>query len=245
MYASINALRRDVGRRLRRGEHMVLYGPYGSGKSTLIANLETRLTEAGVSCARAAETHSLEDITLALEQAFPSVVTLEVWPRTQPKLWKAAELQGAVLLLDHLTDVTKAMVECLHGLCGNVGVLTAVDSEIELERQRMKPSRLGALSVRMPPVSNAVLRGLLQTRCSHLHVPLPDADAERRLVHAAGGRPGWILKCAELQTQGRYRQGAQLFVSELSTDTEVALRELALGMLPPSNGVGSPNDVSQ
>jgi hypothetical protein len=169
---------------------MVLYGPYGSGKSTLITSLETRLTDAGVSCARAAATHSLEDITLALEQAFPSVVTLDVSRRTHPKLWKAAELQGGVLLLDHLTDVSSGMVEFLHSLCGDVGVLTAVDTEVELERQRMKPSRLGALSVRMPPVSNALLRELLQARCAHLHVPLPGPDAERRLVHAADGRPG-------------------------------------------------------
>lgn len=223
---------------------MVLYGPYGSGKSTLIADLETRLTDAGVSCARAAATHSLDDITLALEQAYPAADVLEV-PRgaLRPRLWKAADLQGGVLLLDHLTDISNAMVGFLHGLCGNVGVLTAVDSEVELERRRMRPARLGALSVRMPPVSAALLRELLQARCAHLHVPLPGPDAERRLVRAADGRPGWILKCVELQTQSHYRQGEELFVSELSADTEIALRELALSMLPPSEAMDPHDDV--
>jgi energy-coupling factor transporter ATP-binding protein EcfA2 len=223
---------------------MVLYGPNGSGKSTLIDYLQTRLTEAGVACARAAATQSLDDITLALTQAYPSADALEV-ARPAMRLWNATDLQGSVLLLDHLTDVSDAMVGFLHGLCGDVGVLTAVDREVELERPRMKPSQLGALSVRMPPVSTTLLRELLQAQCMHLHVPLPGPDDERRLLRAALGRPGWIIKCVELLTQGEYRQGEQIFVSELSADTEIALRELALGMRPPNDAAGRSHEAFQ
>jgi hypothetical protein len=231
MYASINALRRDVGRRLRRGEHMVLYGACGSGKSTLLGDLQARLVGAGIVCARAAQTRGLGDITRALDLAFPAVDTLDVPQRTaQPRLWKAADLQGGVLLLDHLTDVSNVMVSFLRKLRG--GVLTAVDTEVEQERHRMKPWRLGALSMRMPPLPPTLLRELLQARCAELHVPLPGADAVEQLLRAARGRPGWVLKCVELQAQGHYRQGEQIFVSELSYDTENALRDVALGMAP-------------
>jgi energy-coupling factor transporter ATP-binding protein EcfA2 len=234
MYANINALRRDVGRRLRRGEHMVLYGGHGSGKSTLLVDLETRLSKAGVACAHAATTHNLDDITRALEQAFPAVNTLDVPQRTaQPRAWKSADLQGGVLLLDHLTDVSNVMVRFLRRLRGGViGVLTAVDTEVEEERRRMKPWRLGALSMRMPPLPGALLRQLLQARCAELHVPMPGPDVEQRLLRAANGRPGWILQCVELQARGHYRQGEQIFVAELSDDTENALRHLALGTTP-------------
>jgi hypothetical protein len=244
MYANITALRRDVGRRLRRGEHLVLYGPHGSGKSTLLADLETRLVSAGIPCARAAATHSLDDITRALAQAYPAVGTLEVPGVTaRPRLWKTADLHGGVLLLDHLTDVSNAMVRFLRRLSGITGVLTAVDLEVDQERRRMKPWRLGALSARMPPVSAALLRELLQAQCADLQIPLPSPGAEWQLVDAARGRPGWILKCVELQTQGRYRQGEQLFVSELCSDTEFALRQLALSMMGPSEIMDPPDEA--
>ncbi len=240
MHPNINALRRDVGRRLRRGEHMVLYGPCGSGKSTLLADLETRLTAAGIPCARAGATHSLDDITRALEQAYPDAGTVEVPPRgAQPRLWNVADLQGGVLLLDHLTDVSNAMIRFLRRLRG-VGVLTVVDVEVECARRRMKPWRLGALSMRMPAVPDALLRELLQARFTDLHVPLPGPDVEQRLVRAARGRPGWILKCVELQTQDRYWQGAQLFVSALSSDAEIALRQVALSMLSSNEAIDPP-----
>jgi energy-coupling factor transporter ATP-binding protein EcfA2 len=232
MYANIKALRRDAGRRLRRGEHMVLYGARGSGKSTLLVDLQTRLTEAGVACAMAATTHSLDDITRALEQAFPAANGLDVPPR----VLKRADLQGGVLLLDHLTDVSNVMVRFLRKLRGGViGVLTAVDTEVEQERPRMKPWRLGALSMRMPPLPAALLHELLQARCAELHVPLPGPDAEQQLLRAANGRPGWILQCVELQASGHYRQGEQIFVAELSDETENALRHLALGRRPSGN----------
>jgi energy-coupling factor transporter ATP-binding protein EcfA2 len=228
MYPNINALRRDVGRRLRRGEHMVLYGPFGSGKSTLLADLATRLRGAGVPCAHATSTHSLDDITRALEK-IPAAVDAQGSTRSRalPQSRTIAEFQNAVLLLDHLTDVSNAMVGFLRRF--RAGVLTAVDIDIELEQRHLKPWRLGALSIRMPPVSAALLHELLQVQCTDQHVPLPSPDDEVRLVGAAFGRPGWILKCVDLQAQGRYRQGEQLLVSELSCDTENALRQLAHG----------------
>jgi hypothetical protein len=212
---------------------MVLYGASGSGKSTLLVDLERRLTEAGVACAHAATTHSLDDITRALEQVFPAENTLDVPQRmARPRAMRFANLQGGVLLLDHLTDVNNLMVRLLHRLRGVIGVLTAVDTEVEQERHRMKPWRLAALSMRMPPFPAALLRELLHARCAKLHVSLPGPDAEQQLLRAANGRPGWILQCVDLQAQGHYRQGEQIFVAELSDDTENALRHLALGMKP-------------
>jgi hypothetical protein len=83
------------------------------------------------------------------------------------RLWRAADLRGDALLLDHLIDVRNAMVGFLRHLHGGVvGVFLAVDVEVERERQRMKPWRLGALCVRMPPTSAQRLRQLLWSRCA-------------------------------------------------------------------------------
>jgi energy-coupling factor transporter ATP-binding protein EcfA2 len=242
MYSNINALRRDVGRRLRRGEHMVVYGPCGSGKSTLLADLEMRLTSAGVCCARATSTRGLQDITRALERAYPATLQAS-HPTSHVWLSRTADLQGGVLLLDHLTDVSAAMVRFLHGLCGTVGALSAVDTEVGEERPRMNPRRLSALAMCMPPVSATRLRELLEAQCAAVQVPVPGPDAEQQLVRAAHGRPGWILKCVELLAQGDYWQGPQLFVSAVSSDTENALRQSVLSMMTPNDSVDPSDDM--
>lgn len=235
MYPNTEILRRDVSRRLRRGENMVLYGPHGIGKTTLLLDLEARLRKAGIPCGRSAHTGGLDDVTRALEAAYPTVDTALLTRRgARSQLWQAADIKSGVLLLDHLTDVTNAMVSYLRRLRGGlVGVLTAVDVEIEKERWRMKPWRMGALSVRMPLASADLLRELLHRSSTQLGLPQLEPDIERRLVRAAEGRPGWILECTRLQTQRQYWQGSQLFVSILCTDTEIALRQGSLDMLPP------------
>jgi len=115
--------------RLGRGEHLALYGPRGSGKSAVLADLHTRLSRARVPCALSASTSSLDDITRALEQAYPWVQTLEVTRRAaRSRLWWAADQRFGVLLLDHLSEVSNAMVGFLRRLHGRVvGVLSAVD----------------------------------------------------------------------------------------------------------------------
>jgi energy-coupling factor transporter ATP-binding protein EcfA2 len=230
MYPSTQALRRDVSMRLRRGEHLVLYGPRGIGKTTLLSDLGARLRPKGIPCARSNVTACLDDITRALEEAYPGVDTLQVERRTaRARLCKAADLKSGVLLLDHLTDVSNAMVGFLRRLRGGiVGVLAAVDVDVERERQRMTPWRLGALSVRMTRTPAARLRHVFRTRCDELELPRLRSEMERKIVRAAHGRPGWILRCAELEADPRYWRGEQLFVNLLCTDTEVALRQSPL-----------------
>lgn len=235
MYTSVRSLRADLIERLRHGEHLVLYGPRGSGKSTLLADVETRLIRERVPCARSKATRCLNDITCTLEGAYPAVNTSEVTRRAaRARLWRAADLRGGVLLLDHLTDVSNAMVGFLRRLHGGVvGVLGAIDVEVERERQRMKPWRLGALSVRMPRTSAPQLRQLLRTQCADFDLPPPGRRIETRLLRAARGRPGWILQCAQLETQSRYWRDDRLSVALLCADTEIALRQGALN-LPPT-----------
>jgi hypothetical protein len=102
-----------------------------------------------------------------------------------------------VLLLDHLTDVSNAMVGFLRRLHGGVvGVLLAADFEVERERRRMKPWRLDALSVRMPPTSAPRLSQLPRATCTELRLLPIGPQIELQLLRAARGRPGWILQCA-------------------------------------------------
>ena len=229
MRSDYRTLCRQLGGRLGRGEHLVLFGPRGIGKSTLLAELEGRLRDGGMPCARAPATRCLNDITRALEQAYPTVETHAIARRTaRARLWNAADLRRGVLLLDHLTEVSDAMVSFLRRLHGGVlGVLSVVDVEVERERRHMRPWRLGATRIRMPRAPNSALRELLRTRCTELGSPVPASETERRLLRAARGRPGWVIACAQRLAGVRYWQGRELFVTVLCTDTEIALRQAA------------------
>ena len=225
--------------RLRSGEHLVLYGPRGVGKSTLLAELERRFVDLRVPCGRSSITTSLESITHALEQAYPAVETREVRRRTARwRLWSAADARAGVILLDHLDCVSNAMVSFLrrrlHG--GIVGVLSAVDVDDQREREQMRPWRLGALSVRIPLTPRRQLRRLLLTRCRSLRLPVLHPDDEHRLINASRGRPGWIVQCTALARDQRYWSHERLLLSVLCMDAEVVVRYGTLDLLrPPAN----------
>jgi hypothetical protein len=228
----------DLERRLLHGEHLTLFGPRGSGKSTLLTRLHSRFIAAGIPCAYSSITTSLDDITRALERAYPEALSEDISRRAaRSRLWMAADQRFGILLLDHFSSVSNAMVFLLKRLHGKIaGVLTAVDIDNQRERSRIRrPSRYGAMSVKMPLTSTRQLRRLLYTLTGGLGL-LPLAPAiEQRLLESARGRPGWIVKCMELACQPRYWCEHGLLVRTLCVDTEAVVRYQALHMLrPPS-----------
>jgi energy-coupling factor transporter ATP-binding protein EcfA2 len=218
---------------VRRGEHLILYGPRGSGKSTLVSELHARLATASTPCGVAQYTACLDDITRAMEAAYPEVNTQTIARRTaRARLWHVADQRGCVLLLDHLTKVSTAMVGFCRRLRGGVaGILFVVDVDVERERQRMRAKRL-AVSVRMPHASIRQLRKLLRSRCAE-HRLLVGRKMEGQILHAAQGRPGWIVQCTTLIPQTRYWHEGQLYPTLLCTDTEIMLRQDHLRLLAP------------
>lgn len=230
--------------RLVRGEHLMLLGPRGSGKSSVLQNLHAQLHRMGVPCAYCPVTASLDHITCALERAYPGVATGDIARRTaRARLWKAADGRPGVLLLDEFCGVSSAMVSFLRRLHGKIaGVLSAVDVDDEPQRRAVRPWRYGALSVRMPLASRPQLRKLLLARAADLGLSEFDVPAQERFLTAARGRPGWIIECAALARQPRYWCKHGPLVSVLCVDTEALVRYKALEMLRP-NLTGRGGDV--
>ncbi len=223
----------QLEQRLLRGEHLTLYGPRGSGKSSVLTQLLTRLQRDAVPCAYSSSTGCLDDITQALERAYPGVDTWEVRRRTaRGRLCRAAEHQAGVLLLDHFGCNGTAMVAFLRRLHGKIaGVLTAIDVDTEVERRRIRPWRYGALSVRMPLATARQLHHVLDDRWGASRLPALAAAARDALVVAARGRPGWIVKCTELAREQRYWCTYGPLITVLCVDTEAAVRYRALAMV--------------
>lgn len=242
----------DLERRLLAGEHLTLLGPRGSGKSTLLARLHSRFIASGIPCAYSSVTTSLDDITCALERAYPWVRTAEVSRRAARSLLRiAADQRAGVVLLDHFSS-TNEMVFLLKRLHGRVaGVLSAIDIDDQREYSRIRrPSRYGAMSVRMPLTATRQLRRLLYALSGGLGLPPLAFRVEQKLLEAARGRPGWIVKCTELACEPRYWCQHGLLVSALCVDTEVAVRHRALHMLRRSTaerklGVDYPSESGQ
>ena len=239
MYPQLSELTAQLATRLLRGEHLTLWGPRGSGKSTVLAQVQARLGAAAAPSAYSISTATLDDITQALERAYPGVDTLEVGRRTARfRLWNAADRRAGVLLLDHFHCNGSAMVSFLRRLHGKIaGVLTAVDVDNEKERNRMRPWRYGAMSVRMPLATALQLRRLLDERCRRLRLLPFNAHVARRLVEAARGRPGWVVKCTDLARESRYWCEHGPLVSVICVDAEAAVRYEALDMLRPISAV--------
>lgn len=236
----------ELERRLIHGEHLTLFGPRGSGKSTLLTRLHSRFLAAGIPCSYSGVTTSLDDITRALERAYPAVPTEEVSRRAaRSRLWMAADQRSGILLLDHFSSVSNAMVFLLKRLHGRVaGVLTAVDIDDQRERARIRrPSRYGAMSVRMPPTPTRQLRRLLYTLTGGLGLPPLSPGIERKLLESARGRPGWVVKCMELACEPCYWCEHGLLVSTLCVDTEAAVRYQALDMLRPPSAAQGPTGL--
>ncbi|MGH8126870.1 MAG: hypothetical protein ACRETC_00680, partial [Gammaproteobacteria bacterium] len=95
----------------------------------------------------------------------------------------AAERNRGVLLLDHVTASNTQMVGFLRRLRGGVvGVLFAVDVDVERDFQAMRGKHLGTSSIRMPLASNVRLRRLFRARCQPDVMEKITALHEREIV---------------------------------------------------------------
>jgi energy-coupling factor transporter ATP-binding protein EcfA2 len=210
---------------MRRGRHVVLWGPRGSGKTTL---LHAVLNELGdVHCALSGSTRSLDDITRALERAYSQVATQGLNRRAaRARLWRAADAEPGCVLLDHVTRVPAAMKGWLRRLRGGLaGVMLAVDVDSPRERERLRALKIGSIALRMPPTSSATLSRLLHASWTQQSTATLSTPAQRALVRAARGRPGWLLQCVELGCDSRYWDDGRLRMAALILDTEMRLRE--------------------
>ncbi|MGH8428153.1 MAG: hypothetical protein ACRES7_09260 [Gammaproteobacteria bacterium] len=200
-----------------------------------MGDLEKHFERIRIPCGRSHSTSSLDDITRALTRAYPEADTADIARRrARARLRLAAESSRGILLLDHVAVVNTQMVGFLRRLRGRiVGVLFAVDVNVERDLKTMRGWHLGTSSVRMPLAANARLRRLFRARCQPEVAEKITTFHEHEIVRAAQGRLGWIVQCNRLIEQSRYLNDDTLYVSVLCTDTEIALRQGDLALLLP------------
>jgi len=233
----------ELGLRLRAGSHLILYGPRGGGKSTLLTILIRQNLSMGAPCGLAPSTSGLADIVAALEQAYPGTDIEGLSRRAaRARLRAAADRVSGVLLLDHATSVTNAMLGFLRRLRGGIaGALLVADIDTARERERLRAWHIGAQSVRMPPTPDRQIRRLLDAAVEGGNFPEIEAKMAQQIAHAARGRIGWINDCIDRLRRPEYWRDGRLHLAALCTDTEIVIRESRRGprMSWRSSGVNS------
>jgi energy-coupling factor transporter ATP-binding protein EcfA2 len=222
---------KDIGDRVQAGSHLILYGPRGSGKSTLLSGLGIQFGESGIPCGLARRTCGLPDIVAALAAAYPRTDIAGLCKRAAgARLRRVADRSPGVLLLDHATRMTTAMLGYLRRLRGGIaGAILVADIDSQRERERMRAWHAGALSVRMPLMPNRTLQGfLLATMHSH-GIPKIEPRMQRQIVGLARGRIGWAKECARRLQMQEYWRGDRLHLGLICTDTEIAVRQSRSG----------------
>jgi predicted ATPase len=225
--ANPRAFRAQLGARLRAGSHLILYGPRGMGKSTLIREIADHCAAIGTPCGVAPETCSLSDIVAALAQAYPYADIEGLTKRAiGARLRRVADGAPGILLLDHTTMVTTAMLGYLRRLRGGiVGALLVTDVDSSHERDRLKTWQVGALSVRMPIASTPRLRRLLAAACYAHSLPQIEPRMMRYIMRVARGRIGWVTECIRRLQIPEYWRDDRLHLAAICMDTEIAIRQ--------------------
>jgi predicted ATPase len=221
------AFTEELGKRLRAGSHLILFGPRGAGKSTLLTALQEANRALGVPCGLSRATSGLADVVDALAGAYPSI-DIEGLDRRAAKarLRSAADTIPGVLLLDHATTVTSAMLGYLRRLRGGIaGALLVADVDTEREHERLRAWHIGALSVRMPLASDRRLRQMLTSALRGGGLPELEPKTARQIAAAARGRIGWLVECIERMRSQEYWRDGRLHLAAICTDTELALRQ--------------------
>jgi AAA+ superfamily predicted ATPase len=198
-----------LGKLLDDGVAVLLYGPVGAGKTSVLRSLEARVQARRVPCAVSPTTETLGDLTHALARAYPSVDACSGTMRQiRARLRNAVEQTPGAVLLDHLGRTGTAFKGALKSMRGTgVGVLLAADVEHHRDHARFRSRHLVNREVELPPLHGSTMNVLLKALLAETTLPLPLRDADlRELAAATDGLPGravWFVSALQAPTAWR------------------------------------------
>ncbi len=203
------------------GRTVLVRGPVGIGKTTILVEIARRVGVAGRPCGVATNARALDDVTEALAAAYPEVAGGRGAGRRglRSALRLAAEERPGILLLDHLMTAGTALRGYLRSLRGTgLGVVIAVDVENPADHERVRGLHLAYREVEVPPLAPSVARRLVDST-----VPAAVCEEDRvKIVRVAAGRPGRIVAAAEGIRSGSFWRDGRVLAELLGAELLVA-----------------------
>jgi hypothetical protein len=209
-----------------KGETVLVYGPVGIGKTAILAELKRRVERRGLPCGLAPRTERLQDITEALQRAYPDAAGRAHTQRAiRGSLRLATERTRGMLLLDQLLEVGTAAKGFLRSMRGTgLGVVMAADVEHPRDHARVRAWGLAYREHALEPLRGRCMRSLLDRRLIGRSLPGHLTDEDRQaLLEIARGRPGWIDRLVASAADPRYWGAAGLLREVLHADISVAV----------------------
>lgn len=198
------------------GSTLLVLGPLGIGKSSILAELSSRLHDRGRPCGLARDTRCLGDITAALSSAYPSLgATSLTQRRLRSRLRLAVEDRPGALLLDHVSTAGTAMKGFLRSLRGTgLGVVLAVDAENRRDHAAARALHLTHMEITVPPLAGSTMATVLDALLARHVLPHPLCDDDRRrLLRLAKGNPGRLEMFTALLAEARFWRDGRVSIS--------------------------------
>jgi len=197
----------EVEEGVLHGSTLLLLGPLGIGKTSILRELSVRLRDHGRPCGFSPDTRCLGDITAALASAYPGTDASSLTQRSlRSSLRLAVERQPGALLLDHVTAAGTAMKGFLRSLRGTgLGVVLAADVENRRDHAAARALHLTHMEITVPPLAGSAMATLLNDRLGRCPPPHPmHGDDRRQLLRLAKGNPGRLAVFMELLSEERF-----------------------------------------
>jgi hypothetical protein len=207
----------DLG---RQGYTVLVYGPLGIGKTSVLVELARRSQRKRRPCAFCPRTEHLAEVTAALARCYPEAATPRLQRHRRSRLRLAVEDHPGLLLLDDFIYVGTALKGYLRSLRGTgLGVIIAADVDQPRDHVRLRQHGLAFRELALPPLRGSVMGRLLERELAKRTLPSPLAQEDRdALIRAAQGRPGWIARLVAGATEIRYWHESRLAVDVLVAD---------------------------
>lgn len=227
----------QLEREVLRGSTLILLGPLGIGKSSILAALASRLREHNRPCGLALDTRRLGDITAALASAYPDIdASLLTQRRLRSRLRLAVEARPGALLLDHVSAAGTAMKGYLRSLRGTgLGVILAADVENRRDHAAVRALHLTHMEIAVPPLAGSTMAAILKLRLSRKNLPHPPhKDDLQHLLRLAKGNPGRLDMYAELLAETRFWHGGRVLANVVNgAAMDMVLRRYLSSNVPP------------
>lgn len=206
------------------GETVLLYGPLGIGKTSVLAELRRRLVKHGLPCGFAPDSRHLGEVTAALVSAYPSIDAQAFsQKRLRSRLRLTVENKPGVLLLDRFETAGTAMKSFLRSLRRTrTAVVLATDVENERDHALTRAQNMTHIEVEVPPLPRSAMAALMDDLLGSTELPHPLHSEDRKsLLRLAQGNPGRLVTFVGLLSSSRFWRGdrtraASIGIEEIS-----------------------------